>query len=162
MATGEPYALRLDSGEALARFGPLTFTDGGRGTIAVDADVLGDAVIARKDVPASYHLAVVVDDAEQRVTLVTRGEDLFEATHLQRLLQASLGLPEPRYHHHRLFATMPVTGFPSAKGPRLWRHCAPPERTPVAIRQQLDSLSAPWRFRRLLCPARRRWETPAT
>jgi glutamyl-Q tRNA(Asp) synthetase len=99
-AAGEPYALRFDSGEAIKRFGPLTFTDGGQGTVTVDANVLGDAVIARKDVPASYHLAVVVDDAAQGVTLVTRGDDLLHATHLQRLLQASLRLPEPRYHHH--------------------------------------------------------------
>ncbi|MGE5537271.1 MAG: tRNA glutamyl-Q(34) synthetase GluQRS [Gemmatimonas sp.] len=102
IAAGEPYALRFDAAEASRRAGPLTFSDAGRGEVAVDVAVMGDAVIARKDVPASYHLAVVVDDAAQGVTLVTRGEDLFEATHLQRLLQASLGLPEPHYHHHRL------------------------------------------------------------
>jgi glutamyl-Q tRNA(Asp) synthetase len=61
-------------------------------------------VLARKDVPASYHLAVTVDDALQGVTLVTRGEDLFEATHIHRLLQALLGLPTPHYHHHPLIA----------------------------------------------------------
>ena len=61
----------------------------------------GDIVIARKDMPTSYHLAVVVDDAHQQVTLVTRGEDLLAATHIQRLLQALLGLPEPAYAHHR-------------------------------------------------------------
>jgi glutamyl-Q tRNA(Asp) synthetase len=97
-----PYALRLDAREAHRRFGPLTFTDAARGVVAVDPGVLGDVVIARKDVPASYQLAVVVDDAAQGVTLVTRGEDLLEATHVQRLLQAALGLPEPRYHHHQL------------------------------------------------------------
>jgi len=102
IAAGQPYALRFDSGEALRRSGPLAFTDAGRGTVAVDASVMGDAVLARKDIPASYQLAVVVDDAAQGVTLVTRGEDLLGATHLQRLLQASLGLPEPRYRHHRL------------------------------------------------------------
>jgi glutamyl-Q tRNA(Asp) synthetase len=99
---GAPYALRFDAAEASRRVGPLTFTDAVRGIIAVDPMVMGDVVIARKDVPASYQLAVVVDDAAQGVTLVTRGLDLFEATHLQRLLQVSLGLPEPRYHHHRL------------------------------------------------------------
>ncbi len=62
----------------------------------------GDAVILRKDVPASYHLAVVVDDARQGITHVTRGRDLFQATGLHRLLQVLLGLPEPLYHHHRL------------------------------------------------------------
>jgi glutamyl-Q tRNA(Asp) synthetase len=98
----KPYALRFDSREAHRRAGPLAFTDDARGTTAVDPGVLGDAVIARKDVPASYQLAVVVDDAAQGVTLVTRGEDLLDATHVQRLLQAALRLPEPRYHHHRL------------------------------------------------------------
>jgi glutamyl-Q tRNA(Asp) synthetase len=97
-----PYALRLDAREAHRRFGPLIFTEATRGVVAVDPGVLGDVVIARKDVPASYQLAVVVDDAAQGVTLVTRGEDLLDATHVQRLLQASLGLPEPHYHHHRL------------------------------------------------------------
>ena len=62
----------------------------------------GDLVLARKDVPAAYHLAVVVDDAFQGVTLVTRGEDLLPATHVQRLLQALLALPAPAYAHHRL------------------------------------------------------------
>jgi glutamyl-Q tRNA(Asp) synthetase len=102
IAGGAAYALRFDAGEAARRFGPLTFVDEGRGTVTVDSGVMGDAVIARKDVPASYQLAVVVDDAAQGVTLVTRGEDLYEATHVQRLLQAALGLPEPRYHHHKL------------------------------------------------------------
>ena len=62
----------------------------------------GDAIIVRKDVPASYHLAVVVDDARQGVTQVTRGEDLFAATDIHRLLQVLLELPEPSYSHHRL------------------------------------------------------------
>ena len=63
---------------------------------------LGDIVLARKDTGVSYHLAVVVDDAAQGISLVTRGEDLFAATHVQRLLQALLGLPVPRYRHHAL------------------------------------------------------------
>jgi glutamyl-Q tRNA(Asp) synthetase len=64
--------------------------------------MFGDVVLARKDTPTSYHLAVTVDDALQGITLVTRGVDLFEATHIHRLLQALLGLPTPRYHHHPL------------------------------------------------------------
>ena len=64
--------------------------------------LFGDVVIARKDVPTSYHLAVTVDDAIQGVTLVTRGQDLFHATYIHRILQVLLGLPEPRYRHHRL------------------------------------------------------------
>ena len=76
--------------------------NGAHGAIEVRADLLGDVVLARKEIPTSYHLAVVVDDAFQGVNLVTRGSDLFAATHLQRVLQALLGLAEPQYAHHRL------------------------------------------------------------
>jgi glutamyl-Q tRNA(Asp) synthetase len=112
MGNGERFALRIDMQRALAKArdrltgAPLTFTelgaDGRPQEIEVAAEKWGDAVILRKDVPASYHLAVVVDDARQGVTHVTRGRDLYEATGLQRLLQVLLGLPEPLYHHHRL------------------------------------------------------------
>jgi glutamyl-Q tRNA(Asp) synthetase len=95
------YALRLDVGAALARAGPLAWYEDGR-RIAADPAALGDVVLARKEVPTSYHLAGTVDDALQGVTLVTRGVDLFAATHIHRLLQASLELPTPRYRHHRL------------------------------------------------------------
>jgi glutamyl-Q tRNA(Asp) synthetase len=111
-AAGEPFALRLDVGKALAvariRLAgrPLTFTelseDGRPQIIAADPALWGDAVIVRKDTPSSYHLAVVVDDAWQGVTHVTRGRDLYAATHLHRLLQVLLDLPEPIYRHHRL------------------------------------------------------------
>jgi glutamyl-Q tRNA(Asp) synthetase len=99
--TGESYALRLDVAKAAALTGPLTFLEHGH-RHAVDPLRFGDIVIARKDMPTSYHLAVVVDDAYQHVTLVTRGEDLLSATHIQRLLQALLKLPEPAYAHHSL------------------------------------------------------------
>ena len=72
--------------------------------LPADPAALGDVVLGRKDMPASYHLAVTVDDALQGVTLVTRGMDLFHATHVHRLLQALLGLPVPRWHHHGLLA----------------------------------------------------------
>jgi len=101
IASGEQYALRLDAAEAAKGVGPLTFKDHSNVT-NVDPLLFGDVVLARKDTPASYHLAVVVDDAFQGVTLVTRGEDLFPATHIQRVLQALLNLPEPAYAHHRL------------------------------------------------------------
>lgn len=114
IAKGEPYALRLDMERALEvaakRLGgrPLTFTElddsGQPTTVATHPERWGDAVILRKDVPASYHLAVVVDDARQGITHVTRGRDLFAATDLHRLLQVLLGLPEPVYQHHRLIA----------------------------------------------------------
>ncbi len=95
------YALRLDIGAALTRTGPLAWYEDGRCT-AADPAALGDVVLARKDVPTSYHLAVTVDDALQGVTLVTRGVDLFAATHVHRLLQALLELPTPAYRHHKL------------------------------------------------------------
>jgi hypothetical protein len=93
---------RLDSAAVAARAGPVWFDDAHVGRVAADPGVLGDVVIARRDVPTSYHLAVVVDDAVQGVTLVTRGEDLLAATHVHRLLQAALGLPVPAYAHHGL------------------------------------------------------------
>jgi glutamyl-Q tRNA(Asp) synthetase len=93
--------LRLDVGEAAGQVGGLSFREK-NAVVAVDPLKFGDLVLARKDVPAAYHLAVVVDDAFQGVTLVTRSEDLMPATHVQRLLQALLALPEPGYAHHRL------------------------------------------------------------
>jgi len=101
-----PHAWRLDMAEALSLFpgegrGALAWTDHRR-TIPADPARFGDVVLARKDAPVSYHLAVTVDDAAQGVTDVVRGEDLFAATHVHRLLQALLGLPTPRYHHHAL------------------------------------------------------------
>ncbi len=108
MASGAPYALRLDCRKAAARLCALTLEEHGEGprrehgVITVDPMLFGDVVLARKDTPASYHLAVVVDDAFQGVTLVTRGNDLFSATHIQRVLQALLGLPVPAYAHHQL------------------------------------------------------------
>ncbi len=102
MAAGEPYALRLDMARAAAAAGPLEWRDRAAGTVRAAPERFGDVVLARKDVPTSYHLAVTVDDALQGVTLVTRGRDLFEATHVHRLLQALLGLPVPEWHHHPL------------------------------------------------------------
>jgi glutamyl-Q tRNA(Asp) synthetase len=108
MVSGEPYALRLDMATALARVGSLSWTETGAGpagetgAIAADPRAWGDVILARKDVATSYHLAVVVDDATQGVTEVVRGRDLFHATSVHRLLQVLLGLPQPRYHHHRL------------------------------------------------------------
>jgi len=105
---GEPYALRLALDAAVARAGVLTWTETGSGpqgqTGVVEAapQMWGDVVLARKEVPASYHLAVAVDDALQGVTDVVRGQDLFWATGIHRLLQALLGLPQPVYHHHKL------------------------------------------------------------
>jgi glutamyl-Q tRNA(Asp) synthetase len=108
IAGGEPYALRLDMQAALKRAGPLTWNESGQGPsgetgiIAADPAAWGDVILARKDIPTSYHLAVVVDDASQGITDVVRGRDLFHATSVHRLLQVLLDLPQPAYHHHRL------------------------------------------------------------
>jgi len=108
IASGEPYALRLDSANAAAAVGPLSYEERGAGPngehghIVVEPLAFGDVVLARKETPSAYHLAVVVDDAFQGVSLVTRGNDLFASAHIQRVLQALLGLPEPAYAHHRL------------------------------------------------------------
>ena len=103
--SGLDYALRLDLAHALTLTGPLDWieeTGGEPRRISADPAALGDVVLARKDVPTSYHLAVTVDDAIQGVTLVTRGEDLAPSTHIHRLLQELLGLPTPCYRHHEL------------------------------------------------------------
>jgi glutamyl-Q tRNA(Asp) synthetase len=117
IAAGEPCALRLDIAAAMqlaatrmARdpAAPQTWTETGRGpdgetgTIVAAPAAWGDVILGRKDAPVSYHLAVVVDDALQAITEVVRGEDLFWATSLHRLLQLLLDLPRPVYHHHRL------------------------------------------------------------
>lgn len=102
VAAGEAHALRLDMIEAIKQAGPLSWLDHDAGVQAAAPEIFGDVVLARKDVPTSYHLAVTVDDALQGVTLVTRGQDLFTASHVHRLLQALLDLPVPDYRHHRL------------------------------------------------------------
>lgn len=102
LASGMPHCWRLDMQRVQDLIGCPTWHDMRRGTQRCVPTVYGDVVLARKDFPASYHLAVVVDDAAQGVTHVTRGEDLFESTHIHRALQAVLGLPVPLYCHHSL------------------------------------------------------------
>jgi glutamyl-Q tRNA(Asp) synthetase len=97
----EPHAWRLDVSKALEFLFPLNWTDNGR-EIRAEPEIFGDVVLARKDAPTSYHLAVTLDDAAQGVTDVVRGRDLAAATHVHRLLQALLDLPTPQYHHHDL------------------------------------------------------------
>lgn len=101
-AAREPHAWRLDMAAAVALAGPLDWHDEIAGRIIAQPEVAGDVVLARKDAPASYHLAATLDDAAQGITHVIRGADLFDATHIHRLLQALLGLPTPLYHHHPL------------------------------------------------------------
>lgn len=102
IAADTPHAWRLDAGKAGTLAGPLTFHDLRFGEIPANPDLLGDVVLARKDIGTAYHLAVVVDDAFQEITHVTRGEDLLASTHVHRLLQKLLDLPEPAYLHHPL------------------------------------------------------------
>ncbi len=105
LAEGRAYAWRLSldaARRALPNWSGLTFEDAVHGVVRARPELAGDVVLARKDVGVAYHLAVVVDDALQGITEAVRGEDLFEATHIQRLLQALLELPTPRYRHHRL------------------------------------------------------------
>ncbi len=116
-AAGEPYALRLRMAEALRHTGPLTWTDRRRGRQTARPERFGDVVLARKDVATSYHLAVTVDDALQGITLVTRGEDLFDATDIHVLLQALLELATPEFEHHPLIVD-PATGRRFAKRDR--------------------------------------------
>ena len=97
-----PHSWRLDSAAALALTGLPSWTEADGRRFTADASEIGDAILARKDAPASYHLACVIDDAASGVTLVVRGADLRPSTPVQRLLQALLGVPEPRYLHHPL------------------------------------------------------------
>lgn len=123
IAAGDAFALRLDAKAALARVGELRWHDERAGWVVLDTagsgDMgQGDVVLARKEIPTSYHLAVTLDDAAQGVRLVTRGVDLFAATHIHRLLQALLDLPTPRYHHHPLLV--------AADGSRLAKRAGAP------------------------------------
>ena len=108
IAQGMPYALRLDMEAALARAGELNWKEFGEGpggesgVVAAQPEAWGDVILARKETPTSYHLSVVIDDAQQGVTDVVRGRDLFWSTSVHLLLQQLLGNPQPAYRHHRL------------------------------------------------------------
>jgi glutamyl-Q tRNA(Asp) synthetase len=145
MAAGEAFAWRLDVAAAQARTGPaqLGFLETGRGPedqtgqIAARPEIAGDVVLGRKDSGVSYQLACVVDDAEQGVTLVSRGDDLFAATHTQRLLQALLGLPAPAYHHHRLICDPAGRRLAKRDGDQTLRALRGAGETPAGIRARL-------------------------
>jgi glutamyl-Q tRNA(Asp) synthetase len=140
---GEAHAWRLDVARASEHAGPLGWSDNGEAVIA-NPETFGDVVLARKDAPTSYHLAVTVDDAEQGVTDVVRGEDLRASTHIHRLLQALLGMPNPRYHHHPLLT--------DAEGKRLAKRSGAPS---------LNELRASGVDPRLLTDNLRRGKLPA-
>jgi glutamyl-Q tRNA(Asp) synthetase len=135
VAAGDAFALRLDVARAASRCGELSWIDEAEGTVRADAASHGDIVLARKEMPTSYHLAVTVDDALQGVTLVTRGEDLFTATHIHRLLQALLDLPVPRYHHHALLTDANGRRYAKRDRALTLRALRESGRTPLEVRK---------------------------
>ena len=140
VAAGEQHALRLDVAAALEvvrPHGPLVWRDRAAGPVACAPELLGDVVLARKGLGVSYHLAVTVDDAFQGVTLVTRGVDLFHATHVHRLVQAVLGLPVPEYHHHRLIAGPDGNRLATRDGAAALRTLRAEGWTPADIRARI-------------------------
>lgn len=141
---GEAYGLRLDMARAVAAAGRLDWYDRAAGVVRAAPDRFGDVVLARKDVPTSYHLAVTVDDALQRVTLVTRGSDLFEATHVHRLLQALLDLPVPEWHHHPLLTGPDGRRYAKRDRSLTLRALRSEGRTPAEIRTIAAAGSATW------------------
>ena len=107
---------RLDMQRAMERAGPLQWTDQLAGPQVARPEIFGDVVLLRKDLPASYHLAATLDDAADGITLVTRGADLFAASHIHRLLQALLDLPVPAWHHHGLLVGPDGTKLAKRRG----------------------------------------------
>ncbi|WAC28718.1 tRNA glutamyl-Q(34) synthetase GluQRS [Ancylobacter sp. SL191] len=139
MVAGEPHALRLDMARAADRAGPLDWQEvseaGGACTHAADPRGWGDVVIARKEVPTSYHLAVVVDDALQGITHVVRGADLQAATSVHRLLQRLLDLPAPLYTHHTLLLDDQGRKLSKSIGSRSLRDLRANGATPADVHQ---------------------------
>lgn len=133
MQRGEPFAWRLDVEKAAALTGPLQWYDIRAGWMDATPETLGDVVLGRKDAVTGYHLAVTVDDAAQGVTLVSRGEDLFHATHVHRLLQALLGLPVPRWYHHNLVADRNGMRMAKRNGATTLRHLRSLGHTPADL-----------------------------
>jgi len=141
LASAAPFALRLDMEAAIARAGQLTWIEQGAGpngetgAVAARPEAWGDVILARKEMPTSYHLSVVIDDALQGITDVVRGEDLFWSTSVHRLLQQLLGIPQPAYRHHRLIrdeAGQKLSKSTKATGLRELRAAG---ATPTKIRQ---------------------------
>lgn len=146
LAEGWPATLRLDMAGALAEDpSPLSWRECGGGEgggepahdVAADPAAWGDALLARREVPTSYHLSVVVDDAAQGISDVVRGLDLFHATALHRLLQRLLGLPAPRYHHHRLVLDAYGQKLSKSRGAPSLRDLRTQGLTPADIRRRV-------------------------
>jgi glutamyl-Q tRNA(Asp) synthetase len=140
---GEPFAIRLDMMRAMEWSGALCWSEEGagpngeRGEVVADPGAWGDFVLARKDMPTSYHLSVVIDDALQGVTHVVRGSDLFWSTSVHRLLQALFGLPVPRYHHHSLILDENGRKLSKSTGATALRELRLQGATPADIRRMV-------------------------
>ncbi len=144
LSAGAPHALRLDMARALATIRePLHYEEEGEGRVACDPARFGDAVLARKDAPASYHLCVTHDDAQQGVTLVTRGSDLRPATDLHRLLQALMGWKVPRYAHHALLTDAAGRRLAKRDQAATLRQMRAEGVTPAEIRARLSRAGPP-------------------
>jgi glutamyl-Q tRNA(Asp) synthetase len=149
IASGAPYALRLDMNAAVARTGTLTWVETGEApkdgsdTLVAQPEQWGDVVLARKETPTSYHLSVVVDDALQGITHVVRGQDLAPSTSVHRVLQALLGLPAPHYHHHRLILDAEGRKLAKSTGAPALRELRAQGVTPAEIRRMAGLAESP-------------------
>jgi glutamyl-Q tRNA(Asp) synthetase len=144
IASGAPYALRLDMAAACAQAGDLGWTelgegsDGDHGAVIAHPEAWGEVILARKEAPTSYHLSVVIDDALQGVTDVVRGRDLFWSTSVHRLLQSLLGLPQPVYRHHPLMTDASGQKLSKSTGSTGLRELRAAGATPADIRQRVQ------------------------
>lgn len=150
IAAGRPPTLRLRMADALGRIdGPLSFEErdagpaGETGRVVADPSGWGDVVIGRSDVPGSYHLSVVVDDAVQAITHVIRGQDLFHATSIHRLLQTLLGLPVPVYRHHRLVLGTDGRKLSKSAGATSLRDLRAEGLSPADVRRRIGLAATP-------------------
>lgn len=138
IASGIPFSWRLDMEKAIAAVGALDWNElSSNETVKAEPQLWGDVIIARSDIPTSYHLAVVVDDALQSVTHVVRGRDLFAATSVQRVLQTLLGLPAPVYRHHELILGPDGRKLSKSEHSTGLRALRAAGKTPADIRQML-------------------------
>lgn len=137
MAAGIPHAWRINMQRVQDVIGCPCWEDLRRGVQRCVPTVYGDVVLARKDMPTSYHLSVVVDDAAQGISLVSRGKDLFEATHIHRALQGILALPVPQYYHHSLLRDNAGKRLAKRDGARSLASLRESGYTPEMIRESL-------------------------